>query len=211
VKPCCAGAEFIPLTEETGIIGRLGKWVLATACAEAVAWPDDIAVSVNISPVQIKDSTLVLAVVQALATSGLPARRLEIEVTESVLLEQSKFTLSTLHQLRNLGVRIALDDFGTGWSSMSALRRFRFDKLKIDRSFIHDLSDQSEAEAIVRVLAELAKSLRMMTTAEGVETQAQLERVRTLGCTEMQGYLHSKPMPVRDLRQFLSSRRVGAA
>ncbi len=204
-------AEFIPLAEETGIIGRLGKWVLATACAEAAAWPDDIAVSVNISPVQIKDSTLVLAVVQALATSGLPARRLEIEVTESVLLEQSKFTLSTLHQLRNLGVRIALDDFGTGWSSMSALRRFRFDKLKIDRSFIHDLSDQSEAEAIVRVLAELAKSLRMMTTAEGVETQAQLERVRMLGCTEMQGFLHSKPMPVQDLRQFLSLRRAGAA
>jgi len=204
-------AEFIPLAEETGIIVRLGKWVLASACAEAAAWPDDIAVSVNISPVQIKDSTLVLAVVQALASSGLPARRLEIEVTESVLLEQSRFTLTTLHQLRNLGVRIALDDFGTGWSSMSALRRFRFDKLKIDRSFIHDLSDQSEAEAIVRVLAELAKSLRMMTTAEGVETPAQLERVRNLGCTEMQGYLHSKPMPLHDLRQFLSARRMGAA
>jgi diguanylate cyclase (GGDEF)-like protein len=203
--------EFIPLAEETGLIGQLGKWVLATACAEAAAWPDDIAVSVNISPVQINDSTLVLAVVQALASSGLPARRLEIEVTESVLLEQSRFTLSTLHQLRNLGVRIALDDFGTGWSSMSALRRFRFDKLKIDRSFIHDLSDQSEAEAIVRVLAELAKSLCMMTTAEGVETQAQLERVRTLGCTEMQGFLHSKPMPVQALRQFLSTRRAGAA
>jgi diguanylate cyclase (GGDEF)-like protein len=204
-------AEFIPLAEETGIIGRLGKWVLATACAEAATWPDDIMVSVNISPVQIKDSTLVLAVVQALASSGLPARRLEVEVTESVLLEQSKYTLSTLHQLRNLGVRIALDDFGTGWSSMSALRRFRFDKLKIDRSFIQDLSDQSEGEAIVRVLAELAKSLRMMTTAEGVETPAQLDRVRRLGCTEMQGFLHSKPMPVRDLRRFLSSRQAGAA
>ena len=142
-------AEFIPLAEETGIIARLGKWVLAT--------------------------------------------------------------LSTLHQLRNLGVRIALDDFGTGWSSMSALRRFRFDKLKIDRSFIHDLSDQSEGEAIVRVLAELAKSLRMMTTAEGVETSAQLDRVRRLGCTEMQGFLHSRPMPVQDLRRFLSVRRAGAA
>jgi diguanylate cyclase (GGDEF)-like protein len=205
--------QFIPIAEETGLIGQLGEWVLKTACADAATWPGDIVVSVNVSPAQFKNQSLPLTVVGALASSGLSARRLEIEITETVLMQHNEGTLAVLHQLRELGVRIAMDDFGTGYSSLSSLRSFPFDKIKIDRSFIHELSEQEESVAIVRALISLATSLNMTTTAEGVETQSQLEKVRALGCTEMQGYLHSRPMPLRDLSGLLSARpeRTGSA
>ena len=206
-------SQFIPIAEETGLIAQLGEWVLKRACADAATWPDHTLVSVNVSPAQFKNQSLPLTVVGALASSGLSARRLEIEITETVLMQHNEGTLALLHQLRDLGVRIAMDDFGTGCSSLSSLRSFPFDKIKIDRSFIHELSEQEESVAIVRAVISLARSLNMTTTAEGVETQAQLEKVRALGCTETQGYLHSTPMPLRDLIDLLSVRqqRTGSA
>ncbi len=191
--------EFIPVAEETGLINPIGEWVLRQACMEAATWPNDIAVAVNLSPVQVKNQNLAQLVVQALAASGLPARRLEIEITEAVLLQHNEATLATLHQLRNLGVHIAMDDFGTGYSSLSYLRSFPFDKIKIDRSFISDITEKDESGAIVQAVTSLASHLNIATTAEGVETQAQLEIVQTLGCTEMQGYLYSRPLPAREV------------
>jgi diguanylate cyclase (GGDEF)-like protein/PAS domain S-box-containing protein len=193
--------EFIPIAEETGFIVQIGEWVLAKACADAATWPHDIGVAVNVSAVQFRNQGLALTIVAALAASGLPAHRLEIEITETVLMQHNEVTLTTLHQLRDLGVRIAMDDFGTGCSSLSHLRGFPFDKIKIDRSFISDLSEQ-ESVAIVRAVTGLAGSLRMVTTAEGVETQAQLDKIRALGCTEMQGYLCSRPVPAKDVVRF---------
>ena len=149
-------AEFIPVAEETGLIVAIGEWVLRTACAEAATWPDDVTVAVNVSPVQFKKQTLVLTVVGALAASGLSARRLAIEITEAVLMRDNEATLATLHQLRDLGVRIVMDDFGTGYSSLSYLRSFPFDKIKIDRSFINDVSDMGDASAIVQATTSLA-------------------------------------------------------
>jgi diguanylate cyclase (GGDEF)-like protein len=206
--------EFIPIAEETGLIVPLGEWVLMKACADAATWPSDIKVSVNVSPVQFKNQTLALTVIGALSASGLPARRLEIEITETVLMQQNEITLATLHQLRDLGVRIAMDDFGTGCSSLSHLRNFPFDKIKIDRSFISDLPDQDGSVAIVRAVTGLAGSLSMTTTAEGVETQSQLEKIRALGCTEMQGYLYSRPLPAKDVVGLFSpgqAKSAGAA
>jgi diguanylate cyclase (GGDEF)-like protein len=196
-------AEFIPVAEETGLIAPLGEWVLQAACAEAATWPDNITVAVNVSPVQFKNHALPLAVIGALSASGLPARRLGIEITEAVLMRDNEATLATLHQLRDLGVRIIMDDFGTGYSSLSYLRSFPFDKIKIDRSFVSDLSDKDDAEAIVEAVTTLASSLKMSTTAEGVETPFQFEKVRALGCTEMQGYLFSPPKPARELARLL--------
>jgi len=200
--------EFIPIAEETGLIVQLGEWVLTKACADAAAWPNDIAVSVNVSAVQFKNRTLELTVVGALAASGLSPHRLEIEITETVLMQHNENTLATLHHLHDLGVRIAMDDFGVGCSSLSHLRCFPFDKIKIDRSFIHEILEQNESVAIVRAVTGLASSLQMTTTAEGVENQRQLEKIRALGCTEMQGYLHSRPMPLRDLIGLLSARQA---
>jgi diguanylate cyclase (GGDEF)-like protein len=196
-------AEFVPVAEDTGLITPLGEWVLKTACAEAATWPDDITVAVNVSPVQFKGHSLALAVIGALADSGLSARRLGIEITEAVLMRDNEATLATLHQLRELGVRIIMDDFGTGYSSLSYLRSFPFDKIKIDRSFVSDLSDTEDAGAIVEAVATLANSLKMTTTAEGVETQFQFDKIRALGCTEMQGYLFSPPKPARELARLL--------
>jgi diguanylate cyclase (GGDEF)-like protein/PAS domain S-box-containing protein len=202
-------AEFIPIAEESGLIIPLGDWVLKTACAEAATWPDGISVAVNVSPVQIKEQTLGLAVISALAASGLPARRLEIEITEAVLLQDNQATLSTLHQLHALGVRIAMDDFGTGYSSLKYLRSFPFDKIKIDRLFINDLSSKDDVVAIVGAIVSLARSLKMTTTAEGIETQVQLDRVRALGCTEMQGYLFSHPVSAQEISRFFSQHARG--
>jgi EAL domain-containing protein (putative c-di-GMP-specific phosphodiesterase class I) len=204
-------AEFIPVAEETGIIVALGEWVLKTACAEAATWPDEITVAVNVSPVQFKEQTLVLTVIRALAESGLPAHRLGIEITEAVLLRDTDSTLATLHQLRELGVRIVMDDFGTGYSSLSYLRSFPFDKIKIDRSFINDISDMDDASAIVRAVAGLANNLNIPTTAEGAETQAQLDQIRSFGCTEMQGYLFSHPKRAEDVARLFVSRHATAA
>jgi diguanylate cyclase (GGDEF)-like protein len=197
-----APAEFVPIAEETGLIVPLGEWVLKTACAEAATWPDHITISVNVSPVQFKSEALVLTVIGALAVSGLAPHRLAIEITEAVLMRDNEATLATLHQLRDLGVRIVMDDFGTGYSSLSYLRSFPFDKIKIDRSFINDLSERADAGIIVQAVANLAASLNMTTTAEGAETPGQLEKIRALGCTEMQGYLFSRPKRAADIARM---------
>jgi diguanylate cyclase (GGDEF)-like protein len=195
--------EFIPLAEEIGLINAIGAWVLKQACTEAAGWPDEIKVAVNLSPVQFKRGTVVLDVIAALGASGLPAHRLELEITETVLLQDTEATLSILNQLRALGARISMDDFGTGYSSLSYLRKFPFDKIKIDQSFIRDLSDQPDSVAIVRAIAGLGSTLGIATTAEGVETDEQLEKVRAEGCTEVQGYLFSKPRPAHELGALL--------
>ncbi len=197
-------AEFIPIAEETGVIIPLGEWVLRRACEETANWPADIKVAVNLSPVQLKNRNLVEVVVNALATSGMSANRLQLEITETVLMQNTFNTLATLQKLRALGVQIALDDFGTGYSSLSYLRSFPFDKIKIDRSFIQDLSNGAEPLAIVNAVAGLAKSLNMISTAEGVETKQQLETLQSVGCVEMQGYLFSRARPAAEIvRMFL--------
>jgi diguanylate cyclase (GGDEF)-like protein len=200
-------AEFIPIAEDTGLINQLGEWVLTTACAEAVKWPDNISVAVNVSPVQFRSGTLALKIVAALAATGLPADRLELEITEAVLIRDDEAALAILHQLRGVGVRIALDDFGTGYSSLSYLQRFPFDKIKIDRCFVNDIAEPGGSSGIVRAVVSIAAERHMTTTAEGVETQQQLELLRALGCSEMQGYLFSPPKPAADVRQLLLARR----
>jgi EAL domain-containing protein (putative c-di-GMP-specific phosphodiesterase class I) len=193
-------AEFIPVAEETGLIDELGEWVLATACAEAATWPDDIKIAVNVSPVQFKSGTLALKIVAALAASGLQASRLELEITEAVLIRDDEAALAILHQLRAIGVRIALDDFGTGYSSLSYLQRFPFDKIKIDRCFVNDIAEPDGSSCIVQAVVNIAAARHMTTTAEGVETKQQLELLRALGCAEMQGYLFSPAKPAAEIR-----------
>jgi diguanylate cyclase (GGDEF)-like protein len=200
-------AEFIPLAEEIGLIGPIGEWVLRQACTDAAAWPAPIGVAVNLSPVQFRSRHLVTAVFSALAGSHLPASRLELEITEAVMLDDTESTLATLHQLRALGVRISMDDFGTGYSSLSYLRRFPFDKIKIDQSFIRDLPDRSDSVAIVRAVSGLGRSLGMTTTAEGVETTEQLAALEREGCDEVQGYLFGRPAPVGELAALLAPAR----
>ncbi len=195
---------FIPLAEEIGFIVPLGEWALREACAAAVTWPGDLKIAVNLSPAQFRTPGLVQIVLGALAASGLPAERLELEITETILLQDSEATLSTLYQLRALGVRIAMDDFGTGYSSLSYLQSFPFDKIKIDRSFVRDIADGVGSFNIVRAVAAMASGFGMATTAEGVETREQLETVRAAGCTEMQGFVFSRPMPVEEVAGFLS-------
>jgi diguanylate cyclase (GGDEF)-like protein len=185
--------EFIPVAEEMGLIVPIGAWMLKRACADAATWPDGVRVAVNVSAIQFRDPNLVATVATALADSGLPASRLEIEITESLLLEDEAATEATLHRLRGLGVRIAMDDFGTGYSSLGYLRSFPFDKIKIDQSFIRDLDSKPDSHAIVRAITGLGRSLGMRTTAEGVETRAILDILRTEGCCEAQGYLFSRP------------------
>jgi len=202
-KGLISPGEFISLAEETGLIIPIGEWTLREACAEAAAWPDDVNVAINLSANQFKSRNLVQTVFSALAASGLAPSRLELEITESVLLQNDEATLATLHQLRALGARIALDDFGTGYSSLSYLRSFPFDKIKIDRCFVADLSDADEdALAILRAVAGLGLSLGIATTAEGVETNEQLQKVRDEGCTEMQGYLFSPPRPIKEIARL---------
>jgi len=195
-------ADFIPIAEETGLIVPLGEWVLKAACYEAIDWPDHLKVAVNLSPAQLNNRNLLNVVMAALAETGMPARKLQLEITETVLLQNTFATLATLHELRKLGVQIALDDFGTGYSSLSYLRSFPFDKIKIDRSFIQDLSNGAEPVAIVQAVANLAKCLNMTSTAEGVETQQQMDMLQSMGCSEMQGYLFSRARPANEIRQF---------
>jgi diguanylate cyclase (GGDEF)-like protein/PAS domain S-box-containing protein len=206
-------AEFIPLAEETGLIVPIGEWVLRQACAEAACWPAHIKVAVNLSAVQFKSHNLVQMVVNVLARSGLAAKRLELEVTESVLLQDNEATLNVLRQLHDLGVRIALDDFGTGYSSLSYLRSFPFDKIKIDRCFVSDLSEAHAGSlAIVRAVVGLGGALGIATTAEGVETKEQMERAHAEGCTEIQGYFFSRPQPAADLsRLFFANGETAAS
>jgi diguanylate cyclase (GGDEF)-like protein/PAS domain S-box-containing protein len=194
---------FIPLAEEIGFIGALGEWAIRQACTLAATWPADIRVAVNLSPAQFRTPGLVPVVVGALEASGLSADRLELEITENTLLQDSEATLSTLYQLRALGVRVAMDDFGTGYSSLSYLQSFPFDKIKIDRSFVKDIADGVGSLNIVRAVVAMATGLGMETTAEGVETKEQLEMVRAEGCTEMQGFLFSVPLPPEEVEPFL--------
>ncbi|WGR94506.1 EAL domain-containing protein [Bradyrhizobium sp. ISRA435] len=196
-------AEFIPVAEDTGLIGELGEWVLRTACMEAATWPDHIRLAVNVSPIQFKNISLALKVATALDASGLKPSRLELEITEAVLIGDDEVALAILHQLRALGVRIALDDFGTGYSSLSYLKRFPFDKIKIDRSFVSDIAVDGSA-TIVQSVVNIATSRNMTTTAEGVETEQQRDLLRELGCTEMQGYLFSAPKPAIELRRLFA-------
>jgi diguanylate cyclase (GGDEF)-like protein len=197
--------SFIPLAEETGLIVPLGAYVLRRACVEAARWPRGLKLAVNLSAVQIGSPALLHTVSEALAQSGLPAEQLELEITESVLLQEDAATMETLHRLHDLGVRIALDDFGTGYSSLSYLRSFPFDKIKIDKGFVREMCERADAVAIVRAVIGLGRSLKMETTAEGVETRAQLARLCAEGCTEGQGYLFSPPRPAPDIPAMLAA------
>ncbi|MEN3348532.1 MAG: hypothetical protein V7632_2167 [Bradyrhizobium sp.] len=202
-------ADFVPIAEETGLINQLGEWVLLTACKEAVNWPGQVKLAVNVSPVQFRSGTLALKVIAALAASGLPAGRLELEITEAVLIRDDELALSALHQLRAIGIRIALDDFGTGYSSLSYLKRFPFDKIKIDRCFVTDIADPHGSAGIVEAVVNIATERCMTTTAEGVETAQQQQLLRELGCSEMQGYLFSPPKPAAQIRELLAAHREG--
>ncbi len=197
--------NFIPLSEETGLIEPIGEWVLRTACREAARWPDPLTVAVNVSAIQFADGRrLVRAVRDALAASGLPGHRLDIEITESVLLNAAS-AHKTLAALREEGVRISMDDFGTGYSSLGQLRSFPFNKIKIDRCFIRDIESSAEAMAIIRAIGVLGPSLGMSTTVEGVETETQARLVRNLGCTDMQGYFISRPVPATAVPGLIAS------
>lgn len=203
-----APLAFIPIAEETGLIVQIGEWVLGRACTEAAGWPDEIAVAVNVSPVQFKAAGFVQVVKNALAKSGLPARRLELEITELVLIHDSDGALAMLNQLKELGVGIGMDDFGTGYSSLGYLRSFPFDRIKIDQSFIRDLADNKQSLAILRAVVGLGSSLDIVTTAEGVETRAQLEILKAEGCADVQGYFFSAPRPGAEVRTLLRSLRA---
>jgi diguanylate cyclase (GGDEF)-like protein/PAS domain S-box-containing protein len=202
VRGIIVPADFIPIAEETGLIVPIGEWVLRQACAEAMRWPGHISVAVNLSVAQFRGRKLVQAVTGALAESGLPGQRLELEITETVLMQNTEATLGILHQLRALDARISMDDFGTGYSSLSYLRSFPFDKVKIDRSFVHDLSGKENSIAVVRAILGLGHSLGLATTAEGVETKAQLAILQEEGCTEVQGYFFCQPKSAADLPSF---------
>ncbi|MEO5699320.1 MAG: EAL domain-containing protein [Casimicrobiaceae bacterium] len=201
--------EFIPFAEEIGLIGAIGDWVLRHACADAARWPAQFRLAVNLSPAQFRQRTILTSLHGALAASGLDPRRLELEITETVLLQDNEATTLTLHALRELGARISLDDFGTGYSSLSYLTRFPFDKIKIDRSFVKDVGLRADCDAIVRAVVTLAASLGMATTAEGVETPRQRAHLRGEGCTEAQGFLFSVPLPAAELGPFFVEPRVG--
>jgi diguanylate cyclase (GGDEF)-like protein len=201
---------FIPVAEETGLIVPLGAWMLRHACAEAMHWPDHVKLAVNLSGVQFSDASLVRTVQRTLEETGFPARRLELEITETMLLKNSESNLAILRELHGLGIRIAMDDFGTGYSSLNYLRSFPFDKIKIDQSFVRDLPEQAESRAIIRAVVALGNSLGMTTTAEGVETAEQLMFLRTEGCDDAQGYLFSKPIWAAQAR-LLADGRASAA
>ena len=203
-------ADFIPLAEEIGLIVPIGEWVIRTACTEAVLWSEGLSVAVNLSPAQFKSKKLVQAVASALSTSGLTPSRLELEITEGVLLQENEANLATLHALRGLGLRISMDDFGTGYSSLSYLRSFPFDKIKIDRSFISGGGSHEESMAIVRAIASLGASFGMTTVAEGVETPEQMSRIRHEGCTDVQGYFISRPVSAADIRTLFVDRATAS-
>jgi diguanylate cyclase (GGDEF)-like protein/PAS domain S-box-containing protein len=197
--------DFIPIAEETGLIVPIGEWVLAQACRDAAEWPENFSVAVNVSPAQFKSANLVNAVMRALDASGLSAKRLELEITELVLMQDDIAVLDTLHRLKGLGVSVAMDDFGTGYSSLSYLRSFPFDKIKIDQSFIRDLSKNKDSLAILRAVVGIGRSLGIVTTAEGIETVNQFEVLKTEGCTEAQGFFFSQPASAASTKKFLTS------
>ena len=199
--------SFIPLAEEIGLIVPIGEWVVKKACATAARWPEHVSIAVNISPAQFQNPAFVQQVIAALSVSGLSPRRLELEITETALLSDSDATLGMLHQLQKLGVRVANDDFGTGYSSLSNLQSFPFDRIKIDRSFVKDIASCAGSLNIVRAVAALASGLGIPATAEGVENMAQLDSIRSEGCTEMQGFLMSEALPAHEIdRLFFPDR-----
>jgi diguanylate cyclase (GGDEF)-like protein len=198
-------AVFIPIAEETGVIVQIGEWVLRTACEEAARWPSCVRLAVNLSPIQVLHPKIATVIAQALASSGLPANRLELEITEGVLMQDTDACLRTLNQIKSLGARVAMDDFGTGYSSLGYLRSFPFDKVKIDQTFVREMETSSDAAAIVRAVLSLGSSLGMSVTAEGVETQDQLDMLKAQGCAQIQGYLIGRPMPANDLQTFFNN------
>jgi EAL domain-containing protein (putative c-di-GMP-specific phosphodiesterase class I) len=195
---------FIPVAEDSGLMVPIGSWVLAEAARTAAQWPRSIKIAVNISPAQLMDPNFADMVQQSLQQAGLAPDRLEIEITEQMIMEDSEPVWQVLHRLQDLGVRIALDDFGTGYSSLSYLRRFPFDKIKIDRTFVSDLTSGAEQAVIVQAVVSIARALNMATTAEGVELASQAEFLAALGCEEAQGYLISKPLPQGEVLDFLT-------
>jgi diguanylate cyclase (GGDEF)-like protein len=199
--------EFIPLAEETGLINPIGGLVLRRACAEAARWPDPVRVAVNLSPLQFRTGNLLAMVMDALNQSGLPARRLELEITETLLMDKGDQVLATLHALRALGVHISMDDFGTGYSSLSYLRSFPFDEIKIDQSFVRGLAANHDAQAIVRAIVNLGKGLGVTITAEGIETESELSFLRAEGCHQGQGFLFSKARPNDEVTRLLEAQR----
>ena len=202
-------AEFIPIAEKTGLIVPIGEWVLHEACARAAKWPDDIHVAVNLSPAQLKSANFLRSVFDALSSAQLSPKRLELEITESVLLQDSAAATATLRRLREIGVTISMDDFGTGYSSLSYLRKFPFDKIKIDQSFIRDLANGRDSIAIVHAITGLGNSLGVSTIAEGVETAEQLDRLKEAGCTEAQGFFFGAAKPLNEALSHLGrSRRL---
>ena len=200
--------EFIPLAEEIGIISDIGAWVLRRACTDVVSWAGDLKVAVNLSPVQFRDRELAQVVARILLETGMDPRRLELEVTESLLLGNDEAVLAILHDLRAMGVRIAMDDFGTGYSSLSYLRRFPFDKIKIDQSFVREMCVEDDCIAIVKAVVGLGRSLHMAVNAEGVETSQQFATLCVEGCDEVQGYLFSKPKAASEIPALLAFHRA---
>jgi diguanylate cyclase (GGDEF)-like protein len=203
IKGMVAPSEFIPIAEETGLITTLGAWALRKACERAITWPDHLYVAVNVSPTQFRSGDLVATVAETLSKTGLPPSRLELEITETILMQESESTVHILHQLRSSGVRISMDDFGTGYSSLSYLRSFPLSKIKIDRAFVKDLGATSASDIIIRSIIDIAKTLEMTTTAEGVETSQQFERLQALGCSEAQGYHLGKPVPAGQVADLI--------
>jgi diguanylate cyclase (GGDEF)-like protein len=204
-------SDFIPIAEETGMVIKIGEWVIRHALQEAATWPEHLGVAVNLSPAQMRSTNLLSTIIHALAQSGVAAHRLELEITESVLMNDSEANIAVLHKLSALGIRIALDDFGTGFSTLNYLRSFPFNKIKIDRCFISEVDSREDCRAIVRSIVSLANNLGMTTTAEGVERQSQLDALRDEGCTEVQGFLFSKAVPsaeLSDLRPIACRRRA---
>jgi EAL domain-containing protein (putative c-di-GMP-specific phosphodiesterase class I) len=197
--------DFIPLAEEYGLIGSLGEWVLTEACREATRWPKRLKLAVNLSPVQLRKPGFMLDVMRILATTGTLPDRLELEVTETALLDRDSATRLALGELRAIGVSVALDDFGTGYSSLRYLQAFAFDRLKIDMSFVRDIEDKHDSTSIVRAVLRLARDLGVMTTAEGVETERQRDWLKAEGCTEAQGYLFARPLLAEDLTDLLGA------
>jgi EAL domain-containing protein (putative c-di-GMP-specific phosphodiesterase class I) len=195
--------DFIPIAEETGLIVPIGEWVLNQACCEAARWPKHVTVAVNVSPAQFKSRNLIPTVISALAKSGLSPGRLELEITERLLMQETDGAIGILHQLHGLGVKIAMDDFGTGYSSLGYLRSFPFDRIKIDQSFIQDLPGKEDSLAIVRAVVGMSSSLGIRTTAEGVETKEQLASLVMEGCDEFQGFLFSSPQPAEEIERLL--------
>jgi len=204
VKGLVPPAVFIPVAEDSGLILPLGRWALAEACRQAAQWPEALKVAVNLSPVQFSVPNLHETIESLLAETNLAPHRLELEITERLFMEESEKTLSTLHRLKELGVRISMDDFGTGYSSLSYLRSFPFDKIKVDRTFVSDLAAGTEHVVIVQAVVSIARALGMTTTAEGVETRGQQEFLAALGCDEAQGYLFSAPVPIEQVPKLIA-------